>query len=222
MKKKCKQCGSDIKDKVRRSYCSEICLRSFYTERGWNVPPPVKNKLVRTNGLYKLTCKICNKTFRHEYPSKKYCEECQGTQEVKSRLKPTAPENKMNNYTYRKNPTGRYVYGWWVLGEKLPFYIGRGTGRRAWTRHRVGNDIWRNARCQEIINQVGKNNIVVRIIKDGLSMEGSVVIESVLIKVMRMVGAKLANRTRSRGSRRRKGKFLLQNVLEEIKNENKE
>lgn len=81
-----------------------------------------------------------------------------------------------------KNLKGYYVYGWVNGDDWVPFYIGRGKGKRAWSQHG-----WF---CEKLRAGGAK----VHIYRDGLTMEGAKLVESVLIDFFGSLGLTMANR----------------------------
>jgi hypothetical protein len=66
-----------------------------------------------------------------------------------------------------------YVYGHFIVGSDVPFYIGKGTGRRAWkTKDR--NYLWESITTN--------NEYEVRILHDNLTEEQSLELETCLIE----------------------------------------
>ncbi len=87
--------------------------------------------------------------------------------------------------TYR----GRYVYAWFNEESKLPFYIGRGTGSRAWDRHQDGDG--RAMFCQT--TRVSTPGFRVEVIRDNLTEEGAALAEACLISFVSQCGGTLTN-----------------------------
>jgi hypothetical protein len=79
----------------------------------------------------------------------------------------------------RNAPRGRYVYAWFKDGEKLPFYVGKGVGDRAWRRHKLDN---RPAYCQLL--RESASTFQVKIVRDNLTDEGASLLESALISFL--------------------------------------
>jgi hypothetical protein len=79
-------------------------------------------------------------------------------------------------------PKGYYVYGWYQPKAIFPFYIGMGTGNRAW-------DIHKGAFCERIRTP----EISIEIYKDDLTREEAYLIEGVIVKLLRNCGIILAN-----------------------------
>lgn len=87
---------------------------------------------------------------------------------------------KLRKQKERENALGTagyYVYGWYHLGENLPFYIGKGKNDRA----------WRSSKANQVI-----------IYRQGLTEEGAFLVESVLISVFSELGAMLENKSEGR------------------------
>ena len=84
---------------------------------------------------------------------------------------------------------GRYVYAWFSDASPLPFYIGKGTDRRAWDRHEDadGRAMW----CQTM--RATAQGFKVKVIRDNLTNEGALLLESCLISFVRAMGGDLGN-----------------------------
>lgn len=72
---------------------------------------------------------------------------------------------------------GHYVYGWYEPGAAFPFYIGAGSGSRAWARHL--NSDGTAADCEK--RRDSSTHII--ILRDRLTAEGAAFAESLLIGV---------------------------------------
>lgn len=119
-------------------------------------------------------CVICGTRVYSYTFRKKYCKKCK-------RLRKQIKCNQIL-------PKDCYVYGWYREGSKLPFYVGKGTGQRAWRYGKL---------------QAG---VTVKIFRDSLTDEGAILVEAVLIQVFLSLGAALHNKTT--GSRRRQPGLL--------------
>lgn len=89
-------------------------------------------------------------------------------------------------------PLGYYVYGWYNPGENLPFYVGEGTGNRAWkvhkkTHQKITCTTAEKAFCEYFRSKDTK----VVIYRDNLTREGSLLCESLLSSVFKNMGAVL-------------------------------
>jgi len=103
-------------------------------------------------------CEICGKIFHRTWPKARRCKSC----------------IRLNNKKIEQHTiVGYYVYGWYHLGESLPFYIGKGKGLRG----------YRNSKVPKI-----------RIYRDNLTSEGALLVESVLIDLFKELGADLMNK----------------------------
>lgn len=78
---------------------------------------------------------------------------------------------------------GDYVYGW--FDNDGIFYIGRGCNNRAWERH-INSSDGTLAKCETL--RINSKGFYVRILKDNLTLEGAILIESVLIDLLRPYG----------------------------------
>ena len=88
-----------------------------------------------------------------------------------------------------RNYRGRYVYAWFNDESKMPFYIGRGTGSRAWDRHEDADG--RAMFCQT--TRVSAPGFRVAVIRDNLTEEGAALVESCLMLLVSQCGGTLTN-----------------------------
>ena len=88
-----------------------------------------------------------------------------------------------------KIPRGRYVYAWLNDDSPLPFYVGKGVGERAWRRHvhEDGRSMW----CQQV--RASSRNFRVIVVRENLTNEGAMLLESSLIAFIQMSGGVVAN-----------------------------
>lgn len=99
---------------------------------------------------------------------------------TKIQITPTWPEVK---------PQGFYVYVHIRAATGEPFYVGKGSGWRAWdSRPCKGRSEWWCA-CAK------KNGVNVKIIKDGMSNQCSLTLEKIIIHKLRLEGCNLVNMT---------------------------
>lgn len=82
-----------------------------------------------------------------------------------------------------KQPRGRYVYAWFNDESPFPFYVGKGVGDRAWQRHLVSGA---SAECQRI--RSSSTGFWCHIVRDGLTNEGAMLLESALISFFNALG----------------------------------
>ena len=85
-------------------------------------------------------------------------------------------------------PAGFYIYAHHRNDSGALFYVGKGTGKRAWTIRSSG----RNPHWQNIVRKHGRT---VRIVADGLDEELAFLGEVELIDKLRRLGADLTNTT---------------------------
>lgn len=187
--KKCPGCGVDFKPKHGNSvYCRPACRKS-------------ENKVYaiyscKVRGQIAV-CPVCNSEFNRNGSQHVYCSKsCRPSSSI-NYYKPVEAEPK---------PRGKYVYGWFLEGETLPFYVGLGSGRRAWEIHTL--DGGRLATCQSL--RTSSTRIVV--FRDNLTDEGALLLESVLIDVFRRLGAVLTNQSSGMG-RKEKPPLTLEPLL---------
>ena len=104
-------------------------------------------------------------------------------------VRPTWGKSAPSPQPRRPVPRGRYVYAWFKDGELLPFYVGKGVDSRAWDRHlrKDGQAQW----CQTV--RAAAKDFRVEIIRDGLTEEGALLLESVLMAFITARGVVLAN-----------------------------
>lgn len=89
----------------------------------------------------------------------------------------------------RNKPHGSYVYAWFNESSDLPFYIGRGEGWRAWDRHIDKSGL---AQPCQMTRSASKRFRVV-ILRDNLTLEGAILLESCLISFVSQIGHVLTN-----------------------------
>lgn len=85
-------------------------------------------------------------------------------------------------------PSGFYVYAHHRNDSGAPFYVGKGSGKRAWTIKSSG----RNMHWKRIVAKHGRT---VRVVAEGLDEELALLAEVELIDKLRRTGADLVNKT---------------------------
>lgn len=83
-------------------------------------------------------------------------------------------------------PVGTYVYVHLRSSNLVPFYVGKGTGRRAWSRYR-------NTRSSHWLRTASKHGVIVKIIRQGMSEICAFTLEKILIRHLEVYG--LTNKT---------------------------
>jgi len=166
-----------------------------------------------------VNCLVCGRVFAKKHPSHKYCHwQCQAAasrarravddysaEAVLSDRKADVDLMSFRQQSHEDNtpthlldgddqprqiPRGRYVYAWFNSESNLPFYVGKGVGDRAWRRH-VHSDDGRSQFCQQLRSAC--SGFQVRIIRDNLTNEGAMLVESALISFVSSCGGFLAN-----------------------------
>ena len=103
---------------------------------------------------------------------------------------------KIKRHTHRRNrpiPQMHYVYAWFKNDEILPFYIGKGTGCRAWDRH-IDSTTGKDCTCERIARSA--EVLRIKIIKDGLLDTEATLLEWTLIHfLVGTCGVPMANRS---------------------------
>jgi hypothetical protein len=164
-------------------------------------------------------CLMCGRRFLKKHPNHKYChwqcssaagkarrmtdletaiavsEERKANVDISGFRKKELPSYESEkgqdvSDVVRRIPRGRYVYAWFNDQSLLPFYIGKGVDDRAWKRH-VRSDSVTSQFCQQI--RASSSGFRVEIIRDNLTNEGAMLIESTLIAFASACGALLAN-----------------------------
>lgn len=164
-------------------------------------------------------CVVCGRLFRKKHPAHKYCHwQCQSAANKARRAEDSSSVETLlsgrkaavdvmsfgeqsltdDQAQYqqdacaqrKKFPKGRYVYAWFNDQSSLPFYIGKGVDDRAWRRH-VHNDVGRSQLCQQI--RASSSGFEVRIIRENMTNEGAMLVESSLISFVLSCGGFLAN-----------------------------
>jgi hypothetical protein len=103
------------------------------------------------------------------------------------------PSTRRTNRTRNSLPNGYYVYAWFKDDSDVPFYVGKGTGRRAWDIHVLGNRYGRAtpASCQMI--RMSCSNFRVRVLRDELTSYEAGLVESVIIDLLTRMGVVFSN-----------------------------
>lgn len=151
-------------------------------------------------------CVVCNRPFIKKHPQHKYCHwQCQsarnkGNEFARRKEVAGRPDGWIvstehtqdvedDDFAPRKIPTGRYVYAWFNDESDLPFYIGKGVDDRAWKRHKHADG--RSQWCQQI--RASSSGFRVVVVRDNLTNEGAMLLESALITFVSQCGRVLAN-----------------------------
>jgi hypothetical protein len=96
----------------------------------------------------------------------------------------------------RTPPVGRYVYAWFKGDDALPFYVGRGVDFRAWARHNRSTNCDSGGKseaawCQTVRASAERFRVV--IVRENLTEEGAILLESSLIAFVGICGGILTN-----------------------------
>jgi hypothetical protein len=154
-------------------------------------------------------CPVCNRPFTKKHPRHKYCHwQCQSAcakskefarrEQVAGRPDGWVAQSKCEALSEeqalpKRIPRGRYVYAWFNDESPLPFYIGKGVDDRAWRRHsdNDGRSHW----CQQV--KASSLGFRVEVIRENLTNEGAMLLESALITFVSGCGRVLANQVDS-------------------------
>lgn len=176
--KVCKICNVQFEtNKLSRVYCGQACreqgaMQSFARSAEKHKKPPV---------VHTRVCLNCSTEFTTNNGTKRYCsEECRGTKSIPTYRSIASLRGDSKSIQLR----GYYVYGWYDKNEELPFYIGKGTGARAWDAHEG-----------LVCGRYKSSEVTVVIYRTRLTSEGALLLESVLMDVFRSLGAFLRNQT---------------------------
>ena len=91
-----------------------------------------------------------------------------------------------------KEPRGRYVYAWFNDDSPFPFYVGKGVGGRGWMRHMHKGQ---SALCNKI--RSASCGFRVYVVRDNMTNEGAMLLESALIDLFSSLGACQGNQVSS-------------------------
>jgi hypothetical protein len=89
-----------------------------------------------------------------------------------------------------RKPRGYYVYAWYRNTDEHPFYVGKGSGNRAWVRHLAVDGI-KPAVC-ELVRQ-DSDTVRIAIVKEAMSDDEALELEEELIADYLAQGVPLAN-----------------------------
>ena len=173
----------------QRKYCSKSCQFKFVEDKRQE---RIRNGATEV-GKTKKSCCICGTEFVQKCGTHKYCsDDCRAAgiseaiarQRVKRKKHTVQPADELTATIVnrpKKLPRGNYVYGWYNFDAHLPFYVGMGTGSRAWDNHQESCENRRTSRTRIVVYRTN------------LTEEGARLIESVLILVFLRLGAELTN-----------------------------
>lgn len=178
--------------------------------------------VLRSHGMTKFgeaSCVVCGRSFGKKHPAHKYCHwQCQSAANKARRAEDAISAEALlegrkadvdvmsfenqpspnDQAPYQQDvcektiklPKGRYVYAWFNNESLLPFYIGKGVDDRAWRRH-VHKDDGRSQLCQQI--RASSSGFEVKIIRENMTNEGAMLVESALISFVLACGGFLSN-----------------------------
>jgi len=154
----CKQMFySDLED---QEYCSRDCETAVPRNKRYQSSKP----------FLSLSCVYCGKTFTTKQENQKFCSKrCSGTANQIKQL-----ETK-RLFLEQRGLRDIYVYGWYRTGERLPCYIGQGSGDRGF-------------RCFDDNNELFAQITSIRIFCDGLSRTEASNTEMVMIEMATLGG----------------------------------
>lgn len=163
-KKNCKQCNGifSIYGNSKQLFCKRECCEKYhaYTKKD----------------TQKVRCLVCEELFKQKHPLEKYCCEICKEQSVLDRYQ------KYNKTVKEKvkEVVGYCIYVWEDTSEI--FYVGIGsTIRRATNTHTTSSGQLSDA---EVYRRQLGNNFKHRIIQDGLTENGALLIENLLINLL--------------------------------------
>lgn len=173
--KDCLFCSAKFSGKAHQKYCKLKCYKLDQIR-----------KIAKAKEIITVrSCFACSVQFSTQGVPDYCSSECRKTAWA---AKPKEDGLTKEDGPIKTIPKGRYVYGWYSPSGDLPFYIGQGTGRRAWRRHETDNG---SAFCQMFKTQ--KTKVVVY--RDNLTMEGALLVESVIKHLFESLGAPLTNQS---------------------------
>lgn len=187
--KVCGFCAKEFEGIPRQKYCSQECLKKVI-----RLAYPLRTAIEKT-------CPICQKQFVTTRASKKYCSvKCRDAwfKPIIRQYQKRARESRKLVEQLPKDPRGFYVYGWYRPEEDLPFYIGKGTGNRAWENHKSSRSSAGGALETHYCEDHRTSKTIIVIYRDSLTEEGAFLVEAVLASVFRGLGAVLTNQAELR------------------------
>jgi hypothetical protein len=170
--KGCKSCGKLFVDNSKRGRecCDQICQRVYE----------------RNSGLVDYTPTPQSQAVWTPDPLE--------SSEAKHPSRQDYVERPPRCVIHRRNiPRRHYIYAWYQNDEILPFYIGKGTGRRAWAEHHITKNPLdkRPAYCERIRGQA--TSFRIEIIRDDLDGRTAYECERAFIDFFNSKGLRLSN-----------------------------
>ena len=101
---------------------------------------------------------------------------------------PQSVSKGLTSAVLAKNPRGRYVYAGFNNSSPFPFYVGKGVGDRGWRRHIYKGQ---SAYCNRLRSESAGFHC--QVVRDGLTNEGAMLLESSLIDLFSALGGCAGN-----------------------------
>ncbi len=201
--KPCGICGQDFEGKSYAKYCSPVCAKRGQLAR---IEEAARRKPKKKPAQPK-PCRICQVVFQPVYSWSVYCSEpCRATgllnyleqgslrrsEERRVRRSLESVKDVVEIVPHQEHPRGVYVYGWYAPGDSFPFYIGQGSGNRAWAIH-LKSDYGKNKKAKAFCEAIRNKDTEVVIYRSNLTVEGGLLVESVLVSLFTRMGVVLTN-----------------------------
>lgn len=207
--RKCAECGKPLAGRPNKLYCSTRCANLKYARDSQAKYQPKEKVSIECRTCsapftghrgYKYCSPACREKARAEQALRamanhKIRRAIAAEKPVRTMLSPSSEKPGDGYLGIELHPQFQrrgwvrdfYVYGWYhPLQPGLPFYVGQGSGSRAWEVHGEG---WSKQFCE----MARHPEMRVRVYRDNLTREGALLVESVLVKLLLDMGAPLLN-----------------------------